>query len=159
MRFTVRQLIGGIDIVAGAAGLLGQFNRVASAEVVPPAGWPAYWIASEIAFYAVCLVAGLLLLGARRPGRVLATVVEGLKVVAFHTGTFGYLAMAGIAVPLTIGAGQGVSVGANFTTSFGVGPAMVVRAPFLMVNLLSPAVIWAIWRSPRRSVAPEPSAA
>ena len=145
--------------MAGAVGLLGQFDRAASAEVVPPGGWPTYWIASEIAFYALCVVAGLLLIGGWRPGRVLATLVEGLKAIAFHTGTFGYLAMAGFAVPLTIGGGQGVSLSANFTTSFGIGPAMLVRAPFLILNLLSPAVVWAIWLSPRQRPAPEPSAA
>ena len=159
MRISVRNLIGGIDLVAGVAGLLGQFDRAASTEVVPPNGWPAYWIASEIAFYALCVVAGLLLVGGWRPGRLLATSVEILKAIAFHTGTFGYLAMAGVAVPLTIGAGQGVSLGANFTTTFGIGPAMVVRAPFLIVNLLSPAIIWAIWWAPRQRPATEPSAA
>ena len=134
-------LVGWVHLLGGIVGL--------AAPLVPDAVGPrrpAYWYIATVVLYGLSVASGLALLRRRQLARRLATVVEGLQLVAFHTGRFGFLFYSGIQALLLITPTH-VSVSANIQVQFGIGPAMNVTEPFLAIDLFTLVMWWILWRA------------
>jgi hypothetical protein len=144
-------LLGGAFGLAGLTVLSGPYR----------ATWPGYWYVAGGALYALSVASGVALLRRRPAGPRLAAAVEGLQLVAFHTGRFGYLYYSGLQLLLVVTPTQ-AHVSGGFVSQFGIGPAMQVREPFVAIDGATLLVWWLLRRARRRAaaraMAPAPAA-
>jgi hypothetical protein len=151
-RLRFATLLGWTHLLGGIAGLAG-FLLPSRSVGNQAAAWPAYWYAVGTPLAGLSVVSGLLLLR-RRPGaRRVASVVEGLQALGFHTGGFGFLFHSGLQVTLLV-TPAATELGASAMSQFGVGPAMRVAQPFVMIDLLTPVALWLLWRTRARAAQP-----
>jgi len=107
--------------------------------------------------FGLSIASGLILLRRADPhGRTLAASVEGLQLVGFHTGAFGYTFYSGLQLLFVVGT-TSVNVMANANSQFWLGGGRPNSGPFVAIDLLTLATWFALWKTgrPRRVVPSE----
>lgn len=148
---TLRRVLGWSHLLGGLNGYVGLVMLLASRDQRLARALPEAWYAGTVALFGLSLASGLTLL--RRPeprGRPLAALVEGLQLVGFHTGQFGYTFYSGLQLLLYVGGGS-VHVMANVNSQFWLGGGRPNNGPFVAVDLLTLAAWIALWRASRQT--------
>jgi hypothetical protein len=118
---------------------------------------PLYWRVVACGLYTLSVASGIALLRRHPAARVLASLVEGAQLVAFHTGRVGYMFYSGFQVLLLFTPSR-VNLSANVQAQFGIGVTMQVVEPFVAVDIVTLLAWWTLWRAGRNPSAIPPVA-
>lgn len=107
------------EILFGLVGL-GTMILFAGPETVMQSTSPLFPIllgifSTSVLFYALAVLAGILLWKMRKSGKILSIVIQALQTPIFAVTGLNYLVNLGLGVPLYLGStGTGISFGLNF---------------------------------------------